>query len=210
VVSSRPEPARLRGTWTAYRQVAPGRPPFWHPVPSSVPPAQPSARWHDEWLGQLAQYLSLEADGAWAELVRYEDLRDDDDRRGLPRTLWQAWVSEHDVADLSTPERAAACGLDADVLVADDHEPCRALGSWLRERGFRGLLAPSAAAPGALNLTLFGGRRELLRRSRRAAAGNRRPDRFVLANAIAEEALTPAHVLGWARRYGEPPRRRPA
>lgn len=190
--------------WLAYRQVGPGWPPLWHPGPLTQPTRQPSARWHDERRGELAQYLSLDVDGAWAELVRNQHVRDDRHRRDLPRKLFQGWVEEREIADLSDFERIEAAGLDPAAFVSDDQRPARALAAELRAHGYRGLLTPSAALRGAVNLTLFGGRRELYRHTRRAAGGNRRPDLYVLAAEVADEALIPPHVLDLARYLGDP------
>jgi RES domain-containing protein len=204
VASWRREPRRAAGTWTAYRQVGPGWPPLWHPGPFTQPTRQPSARWHDERQGQLAQYLSLDVDGAWAELVRNEHVRDEVHRRDLPRNLWACTIEEHDLADLSSFEEVEARGLDPALFVDDDHAPARALAGELRAHGYRGLICPSAALPGAINLTLFDGRRELLRHSRRAVGRNRRPELYVLCSEVADEALAPPHVLSLARYLGEP------
>jgi RES domain-containing protein len=203
VASWRREPRRAAGTWTAYRQVGPGWPPLWHPGPLTQPTRQPSARWHDERRGQLAQYLSLDVDGAWAELVRNEHVRDDRHRRDLPRNLWACTIAERELADLSSLEAIEACGLDEAAFVDDDHAPARALAGELRAHGYRGLICPSAALPGAVNLTLFDGRRELLAHAR-GSVENRRPELYVVCAEIADEALAPPHVLALARYVGEP------
>jgi hypothetical protein len=204
VASWRREPRRAAGTWTAYRQVGPGWPPLWHPGPLTQPTRQPSARWHDERQGQLAQYLSLDVDGAWAELVRNEHVRDEVHRRDLPRNLWACAVQERELADLSSFAEIEARGLDPAVFVDDDHAGARALSAELRAHGYRGLLCPSAALDGAVNLTLFDGRRELVRHTRRALGPNRRPELYVVCSEVADEALAPPHVLELARYLGEP------
>lgn len=104
------------------------------------------------------QYLSLSTDGAWAELIRSEDLTSLEDVRSVRMPMWVLQVRETRIADYGTFERAEAAGFPPDALVDDDHERCRAEGTRLREHGFRGVLAPSAALPGATNLTLFGRR----------------------------------------------------
>lgn len=104
------------------------------------------------------QYLSLTPEGAWAELIRTEDLTSVAAVRLVSMPLWALHVRETRVADYATFEKAEAAGFPPDALVDEDHERCRAEGTRLRERGFRGVLAPSAALPGAVNLTLFGAR----------------------------------------------------
>lgn len=104
------------------------------------------------------QYLSLSPEGAWAELIRTEDLTSVAQVRLVSMPLWALHVRETHVADYATFEKAEAAGFPSDALVNEDHERCRAEGTRLREHGFRGVLAPSAALPGAVNLTLFGAR----------------------------------------------------
>jgi len=200
VASWRREPERRSGTFVAYRQVGVGWPALWHPGPRTAPPRQTSARWHDERRLQIAQYLSLTTDGAWAELVRAEELRTRDERADYPRRLYRCTIEEHDIADLTDP--AAHAGLDPELFTGP-HEPCRALADELREAGCRGLLAPSAALPHATNLTLFGSRRELA-----GDEPNRRPDRYVRVLELADRALVPAHVLRITPRPAPPSRGR--
>jgi len=104
------------------------------------------------------QYLSLSSEGAWAELIRAEDLTTAAEVDPVRMPLWALQVRETRVADYGSFEKAEAAGFPPEVLVEDDHERCRAEGARLREHGFRGVLAPSAALPDAVNLTLFGAR----------------------------------------------------
>lgn len=152
-------PTAVAGTWTAYRHTAPGIPPLWYGAGATTL-RQESGRWHRE--GEaLAQYLALSSDGAWAERVRYESIRTDVERREDFRSLWQMRVQEDEIADLSSFDAWAACGLDP-ALAVGDHAACRELADELRAAGYRGVLAPSAAldVAGAVNLTLFGERIE--------------------------------------------------
>jgi hypothetical protein len=159
VASWTSEPARRAGTWIAYRHTALGIPPLWYGAGATTL-RQESGRWHRE--GEaLAQYLALSSDGAWAERVRYESIRTEDERRQDRRCLWQLLVQEERIADLSSFEAWAACGLDP-ALAVGDHGACQPLADELRATGCRGVLAPSAAldVAGAVNLTLFGERIE--------------------------------------------------
>jgi RES domain-containing protein len=154
VASWTSEPRALADTWIVYRHTAPGIPPLWYGAGSTTL-RQEAGRWHRE--GEsIAQYLALSSDGAWAERVRYESIRTDERRREDRRCLWQLLVMEERIADLSSFDAWAACGLDPSIAVGR-HDESRALASELRSAGFRGVLSPSAALdrPGALNLTLF-------------------------------------------------------
>lgn len=125
--------------------------PFWA-RPNTAP-----GRWH--YAGQEAtQYLALHPDGAWAELARAENLRSDNDLALVRMPIWAARISEHGIVDYRDFARAEEAGLPPDALVDDDYTRCQAEGQRLRELGYRGVLAPSAALPGFLNLTLFGPR----------------------------------------------------
>lgn len=155
--SWRREPRRLSGEWHCFRQVAPDWAPLYHAAGEPVP-SQPPGRWHRE--GEdYAQYMALEPLGAWAELVRYEAIRGGTRAEQYRRRLWWLLVRERDVADLSTFQRYADCGLDPRLAVGS-HEASQALADELRAAGYRGLASPSAALCGATNLTLFGERYE--------------------------------------------------
>jgi RES domain len=125
--------------------------PFW------VRPNTHPGRWHFTGDGPT-QYLSATAEGAWADLIRSEDLRSESDVALVRMPLWQARVDQSYVVDYSTFERAEQSGFAAEALVDDDQERCRAEGKRLRELGYAGVLAPSPALPDATNLTLFGPR----------------------------------------------------
>src|SRR5699024_4357055 len=74
------------------------------------------------------------------------------------RSLWHAHVEVEDVADLSTFDRWVACGLDPMDAVSDDHAGCQRGAQGLVEQGYRGVLAPSAASPGAISIPVVGAR----------------------------------------------------
>lgn len=91
-------------------------------------------------------------------MLRSEDLRTAADAVTFRTSLWELRFDENAIVDLSTFELAEAAGFPADALVEDDHERCQAEAARLRAAGARGLLSPSAALPGSVNLTLFGPR----------------------------------------------------
>lgn len=150
-------PASVSGRWSAYRQVATDTSPLFHAAGEPTP-SQPDGRWHRQGEG-YAQYLALEALGAWAELIRYERIRAHARSREYERNLWLVHVEESEIADLRSFAHYTDCGLDPRIAVAE-HAPAQALADELRAEGFRGLLSPSAALSGATNLTLFGERYE--------------------------------------------------
>ncbi len=125
--------------------------PFW------VRPNSEPGRWH--WVGDGAtQYLSTTVDGAWAELIRAEGLRSEQEVELIRMPMWVAEVHVQRVADYSTFEKAEAAGFPPDALIDDDHTRCQEEGKRLRRAGFQGVVAPSAALSGSGNLTLFGPR----------------------------------------------------
>ncbi|MGH2853069.1 MAG: RES family NAD+ phosphorylase [Solirubrobacteraceae bacterium] len=117
-----------------------------------------SGRWHARGDGPT-QYMSTSTDGAWAELIRLEELRTESEVAMVSVAMWAIDVRQQMIADYSTFERAEEAGFDPAALVDEDYGRCQREGARLRqELGFSGVLAPSAALPGALNLTLFGPR----------------------------------------------------
>jgi hypothetical protein len=114
-------------------------------------------RWHDP-AHDPTQYLSLHPDGAWAELARSENLQSDAELALVRMPIWVARISEHGIVDYGDFERAEDAGFPPDALIDDNYTRCQAEGRRLRELGYRGVVAPSAALPGCLNLTLFGPR----------------------------------------------------
>ena len=48
---------------------------------------QPAARWHEEGEGPV-HYFADTPDGAWAELIRHEEIRTPEDLAMLARALW--------------------------------------------------------------------------------------------------------------------------
>jgi hypothetical protein len=126
-------------------------------VPLWVRPNRRDGRWNIAGEGST-QYLSLDAEAPFAEMLRHEDLRTEEEAATFRTTLWQLRVDEGALVDYSSFERAAAAGFPPEALVEDDHERCQAEAQWLKSHGVHALLSPSAALPGSLNLTLFGPR----------------------------------------------------
>lgn len=112
-------------------------------------------RWHLAGDGPT-QYLSVTPDGAWAELIRNENLRSENDLSLVAMPLWQARIEQSRVADYRDFETAELAGFDPENLIDDSQGACQTEGRRLRAAGFAGVLYPSAALPGEENLTLFG------------------------------------------------------
>lgn len=125
--------------------------PFWVRENSQV------GRWHARGDGPT-QYLSMSTDGAWAELIRNEELRTEDEVAMVSVSMWAVEVDQGMVADCSSFERAEEAGFDAAALVDENYERCQREGARLRALNYAGVCSPSAALPGATNLTLFGPR----------------------------------------------------
>jgi hypothetical protein len=185
---SRP-PERVAGVWRAYRHTARGFPPLWYGG-GSVSTRQESGRWHVEG-HDVAQYLALSVNGAWAERCRYASIRDDVRRLEDRRRLWELQVIETDIADLSSFDRYVACGL-APELAVGPHADAWTLAGELRAAGYRAVLSPAAAydQPDAVNLTLFGERIEAHEHGAMPdPATNPRPELFLQAIMITDAGV---------------------
>lgn len=126
-------------------------------VPLWSAPNRRDGRWNLAGSGST-QYMCLDGEAPFAEKLRQENLRTEEEAAFYVTSIWQIKVDEGAVVDYSSFERAEAAGFPADALVDDDHEPCQAEAERLRSLGVRGLLSPCAALPGSTNLTLFGPR----------------------------------------------------
>jgi RES domain-containing protein len=164
--------------------------PFWVRENSQV------GRWHVRGDGPT-QYLSLSTDGAWAELIRNEELRTEDEVAMVSVSMWAVAISQEMIVDYSSFELAEEAGFDPSALVDESYELCQREGARLRALSYAGVLAPSAALPGARNLTLFG--------PRVASTWDRPP---LLASSIPATILTkgapPPGLLARVRRLGTP------
>jgi len=188
-------PERRAGVWQAYRHTAQDYEPLWYGG-GAASLRQESGRWHREGR-DVAQYLALSANGAWAERCRYAHIRDDARRRAETRKLWELQVIEHDIADLSTFDHYVACGLPPELAVGP-HENTWPLAYELRDAGYRGVLSPAAAydRPDAINLTLFGERIEAQEYgSMPDPPANPRPDMYIAVILITDSAAPTQHAM---------------
>jgi len=126
-----------------------------------VSPNSRSGRWNDPQTGTISQYCTLDVASALAEMVRSENLREVEDARELSVSIWELRIDEGAVVDYSIPSLAEHQGFEWDALVSDDWGPCQAEARRLITEGARGVIAPSAALPQGVTLTLFGPRTEI-------------------------------------------------
>jgi len=102
-----------------------------------------------------------------------------------------------DLSIARTFEQAAAARFEPEALVDEDHARCQREGARLRGLGYAGVLAPGAALPGEINITLFG--------PRMASTWNRPP---FLASSLPTTVITkgapPPGVLARVRQLGTP------
>ena len=105
------------------------------------------------------QYWSLHPLGPWAEYLRWQQITDEADLLTISGRVWAARfdIDPGSLLELSF-DTAPTWGVSAQQLVGDDHAPCQAAAVAIRAAGYRGLVAPSAALPGASTLALFGAR----------------------------------------------------
>lgn len=126
-----------------------------------VSPNSRPGRWNNPEGGTVAQYCALDVAGAIAEMVRSEDLRDVEAARELRVDIWEMRIDEGALIDYSSPSLAVDQGFGWEALVSNQWRQCQEEGQRILAEGGRGVLAPSAALPGSLTLTLFGPRTEI-------------------------------------------------
>ncbi|HEU5253184.1 MAG TPA: RES family NAD+ phosphorylase [Solirubrobacterales bacterium] len=126
-----------------------------------VSPNSRSGRWNDPQTGTISQYCTLDVASALAEMVRSENLRELEDARELLVSVWELRIDEGAVVDYSTPSLVEDQGFEWDCLVSDEWGACQAEARRLIAEGARGVVAPSAALPQGVTLTLFGPRTEI-------------------------------------------------
>jgi hypothetical protein len=99
--------------------------------------SQPPARWHGEGEGP-AHYFADTPDGAWAELLRHEEITDPADASTLRRALWAVEIGDEPMTRVTMARRVATGGRAS-------YRACQAHARRLRARGARRIEAPSAA-----------------------------------------------------------------
>lgn len=126
--------------------------PFWD-RPNSRP-----GRWHR--VGDPpTQYWSMTPEGAWAELIRFEELTNEAELDLVRKPIWACRVTSRMAVDLRAPKQRKRHDILERALIDDDHAACQDLGAELRDSGCQLVLSPSAALDGHTNVTMFGARR---------------------------------------------------
>lgn len=117
-------------------------------------PARPTAgRWQGADVVR-GLYLADTPATAVAEWYRWLAERGVPPARAIPHDHHR-WRVSLDVANLSTPERLAALGLELPRPSRRSWPPFQEVGERLFRAGWRGVLAPSAARPGSRVLCVF-------------------------------------------------------
>jgi hypothetical protein len=98
---------------------------------------QPGGRWHEAGDGP-AHYLADTPEGAWAEFLRHEEIRDAADLPGVRRALWAIEIDE-------PPGSRPRLPADVTTGPVTTYDECRAEARRLRAAGATGLVAPCAA-----------------------------------------------------------------
>lgn len=185
--SARPKPVHLNVTACRYSNYDT---PFWARENTLA------GRWHVPGDGPT-QYLSLSVEGAWAELIRAEDLRSEEQVSQVRMSIWQVAVDQQLVVDYSDFAKAEQAGFKPEHLVSEDYRACQREGKRLRQLGHQGVLAPSAALVEATNLTLFG--------PRIAVAWDTEPYLAAMVPAaVLVRGAPPQGLVGRVRHFGKP------
>ena len=98
---------------------------------------QPGGRWNEPGEGPVNTFADT-PEGAWAELLRHEEITDPADVVEIRRSLWAVQVGEPPGARPRLPKATMIGG-------PRSYPACRREASRLRVRGDTGLTAPSAA-----------------------------------------------------------------
>jgi hypothetical protein len=106
------------------------------------PQPQPAGRWHAPRDGPL-QHFADTPNGAWAEFLRHEEIREPEELANVRRAIWAVEIGELPAAVPALPRPILTGGLET-------HPVCRAEALRLRRTAARGFVAPAAAlTPGA-------------------------------------------------------------
>jgi hypothetical protein len=114
-----------------YRHTDPRFPFLWETA------GQPPGRWVQEGGGPVNAFADT-PEGAWAELLRHEEIADPDDLREVRRALWAVEIGELPAPRSRLPVVTQTGG-------PETYPACRREAARVRERGGRGLVARSAA-----------------------------------------------------------------
>lgn len=99
--------------------------------------SQPAARWHGEGDGP-AHYFADTPDGAWAEFLRHEEIKDPQDLATVIRALWAVELPDEPAERPQLPQKILLGGTAS-------YRDCQAEARRLRRLGAKRLRVPSAA-----------------------------------------------------------------
>lgn len=128
-------------------------------VPFWARPNSRAGRWNRHG-DPPTQYWSLTPAAAWAELIRHEELRIEEDLGLIRMPFWVCRVPCAGLLDLRDDAHQRQIGLKLEDFLSGDWTACQGAAATLRQE-CRGILTPSAAFDRATNLTLFGARRAI-------------------------------------------------
>ena len=174
----------------AFRQVDRRYPFLWEDA------SQPAARWHADGDGP-AHYFADTPDGAWAELLRHEEITDPDDLLTVRRQMWAVEIGD-------PPAERVALPLEVVMGGPDTYRTCQETARAIRHRGVHRVAAVTAALKpgGARGWRVEGG----------VQPGDPRdgltivivgPPRDLVAWVAAEDARPSADLLDRVNHYGQ-------
>src|SRR5215471_20138816 len=99
--------------------------------------SQPAGRWHGDGEGP-AHYFADTPDGAWAEFLRHEEITDPDDLATIRRQMWAVEIGNPPADRPDLPAVVVTGGVET-------YARCQQEARTMRQRGVRGLVAPTAA-----------------------------------------------------------------
>lgn len=145
--------------------------------------SQPAGRWHGTGEGP-AHYFADTPDGAWAELLRHEEITDAEDLATIHRQMWVVDIGDGPAEPVSVSVASATGNRDS-------YQTCQAEARRLRQAGTRRLSAPSAAltSGAARGVVVADGPRP----------GPARDGRVIVVFG------SPARITGWIAADGRPP-----
>ena len=165
-------------------------------VPFWVRANSREGRWHV--VGDPpTQYWSTTPDGAWAELIRAEELTLEDELDLLRMPIWVCRIPCLGLIDLRDSASQEQHGITAADLTSEDWSACQRVATHVRASA-RGVISPSAAMDDASNVTLFGPRRAIALEQRPALAS------AVPSAVVAHGRPRPGLIPSVLRRTGYP------
>ena len=156
---------------------------------------QPPGRWHGMGEGP-AHYFADTPDGAWAELLRHEEITDPADLETVRRQMWAVDIGDASAEPVRVASQVALGNLES-------YTACQIESRRLRQQGAKRLRAPSAALKpgGARGRIVRNGQRHAAPRDGLVIVVFGPPDSLV--GWMAADAAQPPHdLLGRVRQYG--------